>query len=647
MASPATFRPIPTAFLDALAGALYFSEYTLEQSPLNINDFAREVFHAGLLCEPILVLHLTPDPDARFLDLLKQLVHLHSLIPSNFANAGSISTTCRIWTVVDDFHKAQKFNRKIRYSYFYWAKGWKLDIKFRKLVQAQQQPSCCCCVDLVIVIVHERGCHCVYRRRAAPSSLWYPSSSSIRAAAAGPTSLPSSHSSSSSGRTAAARPSSPSPYPYTSGSSGRAVVGGPASLPSSYTSSNSGRTAAAPTSSPSSYPSSSSGRAAAVVVVKSSSSRRAAAAPTSLPSPYPSGSSGSAAGAAPALSSSYWLRIRAAAVVLPPLLHLAVVGASEQQPSYCCCCCCCFHPVVAVSSCPSSQRNKERDDDHSTVVVISSFCLWIGLTSSETSSTSKAEDAETRTACPSQWNRFRLTPKCDQPWLNAALDSICTYRLAAAAPFCNTNPQLLSPRTPTCSTSTPPYVAPRMNRPPSHQDPIDTLLPNQRQRRRVPFEVSGAGGVRDRRTRGETLVEGDPPGAQRIESYDSIRFLLFLSPSPTYPIHRQNDEMTTTVEWSSSFSDTATATPTYDNDEGAAAAAGVLLLLLLVYGYDYDDDGGTATATRSPLCSYTNTTTMRRAEQQQRDRRCWSDTAPTTGEHGQQHDPAAAPIRMQ
>ncbi|KAF8954097.1 hypothetical protein BDZ97DRAFT_1928870 [Flammula alnicola] len=86
MASPATFRPIPTASLDALAGALYFSEYTLEQSPLNINDFAREVFHAGLLCEPILVLHLTPDPDARFLDLLKQLVHLQN-VARQLANA--------------------------------------------------------------------------------------------------------------------------------------------------------------------------------------------------------------------------------------------------------------------------------------------------------------------------------------------------------------------------------------------------------------------------------------------------------------------------------------------------------------------------------------------------------------------------------
>ncbi|KAF8955610.1 hypothetical protein BDZ97DRAFT_1926542 [Flammula alnicola] len=78
MASPATFRPIPTASLDALAGALYFSEYTLEQSPLNINDFARE--------EPILVLHLPPDPDTRFLDLLKQLVHLQN-VARQLANA--------------------------------------------------------------------------------------------------------------------------------------------------------------------------------------------------------------------------------------------------------------------------------------------------------------------------------------------------------------------------------------------------------------------------------------------------------------------------------------------------------------------------------------------------------------------------------
>ncbi|KAF8966391.1 hypothetical protein BDZ97DRAFT_1917502 [Flammula alnicola] len=74
------------SFLDALAGALYFSEYTLEQSPLNINDFACEVFRAGLLCEPILILHLTPDPDARFLDLLKQLVHLQN-VARQLANA--------------------------------------------------------------------------------------------------------------------------------------------------------------------------------------------------------------------------------------------------------------------------------------------------------------------------------------------------------------------------------------------------------------------------------------------------------------------------------------------------------------------------------------------------------------------------------
>ncbi|KAF8961256.1 hypothetical protein BDZ97DRAFT_1921498 [Flammula alnicola] len=100
MASPATFRPIPTASLDALAGALYFSKYTLEQSPLNINDFAREVFRAGLLCEPILILHLTPDPDARFLDLLKQLVHLQN-VARQLANAALFNKLHRFLGVAE------------------------------------------------------------------------------------------------------------------------------------------------------------------------------------------------------------------------------------------------------------------------------------------------------------------------------------------------------------------------------------------------------------------------------------------------------------------------------------------------------------------------------------------------------------------
>ncbi|KAF8951575.1 hypothetical protein BDZ97DRAFT_1932086 [Flammula alnicola] len=78
MSSPATFRPIPTDSLNTLADALCFSEYTLEQSPLNINDFTRE--------EPILVLYLTPDPDAHFLGLLKQLVHLQN-VACQLANA--------------------------------------------------------------------------------------------------------------------------------------------------------------------------------------------------------------------------------------------------------------------------------------------------------------------------------------------------------------------------------------------------------------------------------------------------------------------------------------------------------------------------------------------------------------------------------
>ncbi|KAF8960764.1 hypothetical protein BDZ97DRAFT_1760417 [Flammula alnicola] len=146
------------------------------------------------------------------------------------------------------------------------------------------------------------------------------------------------------------------------------------------------------------------------------------------------------------------------------------------------------------------------------------------------------------------------------PWLNAAFDQlstpICTYHLAAATPFGNTQP------TAACAVASHPSL----------------------------FHVNTARhgeAFRGRRTRGETLVEGDPPGDEVVAAA-AVRPLLLL-------VYGEDDKVgaaaaeqqllllgygdgnevdaTMTMTWAEQWHG-------YHNDEGAAAAR----RLLLIYG---------------------------------------------------------------
>ncbi|KAF8962954.1 hypothetical protein BDZ97DRAFT_1920073 [Flammula alnicola] len=87
------------------------------------------------------------------------------------------------------------------------------------------------------------------------------------------------------------------------------------------------------------------------------------------------------------------------------------------------------------------------------IIIFPMEWLPISLTSSETSSTSKVKDAETRTACPSQSYQFQVTPKCDQPWLNAVQRStFSAQRSAVATVFTHPTP-VPAPLTQTTTTA--------------------------------------------------------------------------------------------------------------------------------------------------------------------------------------------------
>ncbi|KAF8954629.1 hypothetical protein BDZ97DRAFT_1927972 [Flammula alnicola] len=198
---------------------------------------------------------------------------------------------------------------------------------------------------------------------------------------------------------------------------------------------------------------------------------RDAAVPPSL-SPYPSSSSnGWAAAAAPTLSSSP--SSCRAALLPPPVViviskrqpslcrssHLDIVTVYEQQQRSCCRC---SALVVVVVGSVYKQQQRSCCCCHSLVIVVvvvvvsiyeqqqrSCCCccyhlLAFGLTSSEASSTSKTEDAETRTACLKPIKLISANAEMRSTVVERSsfqLSTPTSYRLAAAVPFGNTNPQ--------------------------------------------------------------------------------------------------------------------------------------------------------------------------------------------------------------